>query len=682
MQYYAHKRQKELQAFKYAMQHSDNTVVITDPDRHITFVNEAFEKSSGYSATEAMGENPSILKSGEQEASYYEAMNEKLDDGEKWEGQFINKRKDGSLYYEKASIVPVFLNDKLINYLAIKLDITEFVEQNLKLAQAATVFDNTEEAIVISNAHNDIISVNRAFMSMYGYEEDEIMGKKLTFLHSGKQGKLFYQKMWAQINSEDQWRGKLINVTKTGEQIPVWMSIKVIRDKKGAINSYTAVQTDLRELESSQARVEFLAYHDDLTGLSNRINFEDHLNHAIKVATRKKEQLALFFIDLDRFKVINDTLGHDVGDTLLKTIASRLQSTLRESDLISRWGGDEFAVILEEFGKQSDLALVANNILDQLKLPIQIDDHLLNITASIGIAIFPEDGKNSNTLMKHADSAMYLAKDSGKNNFQYYTDELSKKSKKKLDIDMAMQDALTNGEFYLHFQPQYDLSTKIIKGVEALIRWNNPKLGFIPPNEFIPIAEDTGRIISIGYFVFEEACKAFSKMKAKIQTLDTLSVNVSSIQFREEHLFDTFVAIANRYQIPSYQIEIEITERFIMEQTDKNVTLLHNFRNHGFLISIDDFGTGYSSMSYLKKLPIDIIKIDKSFIDDITDDHADFEVTQAIIALSKKLNYKIIAEGIELQVQEDILNNEGCDLGQGYLFSRPISYEEIIKNYS
>jgi len=676
------KNKKELLAFKYAMQHSDNTIVITDPQRNITFVNDVFEKTTGYSAQEALGKNPRILKSDQHDESFYRSMNEKLDRGEKWEGEFINKRKDGSLLYEKASIVPVFLNNKLISYLAIKLDITEYVEQNMKLAQAASVFENTEEAIIIADADGKVTSVNSAFTNIYDYVLDDVKGNNLSILHSGMQDLNFYKDMWNQIIENGLWRGKIINKTKSGEIIPIWATIKKITNQFGKVVNYTAIQTDLRELESSQAKADYLAYHDPLTGLYNRVNFEEYLSHALFVAKRNQSMLAILFIDLDRFKVINDTLGHDIGDEVLITVAGRLKHALRESDFISRWGGDEFVVILENLSAASEAAVVATNIIDTLKEPMDIKSHHLITTASIGISLYPENGKDANTLIKHADSAMYLAKDMGKNNFRYYTTELSKEIQNKLDIDMALHNAIEKNEIYMVFQPQYDLKTKQIISVEALVRWENDELGFVPPDKFIPIAEDSGTIVSLGYFIFEESCKAYKKMCENNLNIKQIAINVSSIQFKEPHLLETFISIAKRHNIEPSEIEIEITERFIMEHTIANINMMQNFRNYGFKISIDDFGTGYSSMSYLKQLPVDTIKIDKSFVDDIEHNSSDNAIIEAIIALSKTLGYSIVAEGIETKEQEEFLERVHCDIGQGYLFSKPLSYDDLIQRFT
>jgi len=673
---------QELYAFQFAVKNSDNSVVLTDSQRHITFVNEVFEKMTGYSKEEALGQNPNILKSGKQDDSFYVELNRKLDRGEKWEGQFINKRKDGSLYYEKASIVPIFLDNELISYLAIKLDITDYVEQNEKLKLAASVFDNTEEAIIITNADKKAISINKAFSKIYGYTLSEIEGENLKILHSGTHDTHFYKQMWNSIENEDLWQGKIINKTKCGLYIPIWSTIKAIKDTTGNVINYIAVQTDLREIESVQEKIDYLAYHDQLTGLYNRTHFEEYLEHALTIAKRKQENLTLFFIDLDRFKVINDTLGHDIGDKVLIEIAKRLKDTLRESDFISRWGGDEFVVILENTATPAVSAKIASHIIMAVKEPIQVGSHSLSTTASVGIALYPQNGDNANSLVKHADSAMYLAKDKGKNQFQYYTKELSHEIQSRLNIELSLRDALKRDEFYLVFQPQYSLKTKQIISLEALIRWNNKDKELTYPDRFIPIAEENGLIVNIGYFVFEESCKALCKMRESGLNIHYIAINVASMQFKEVDLLNIFLSIVEKYHLKASDIEIEITERFVMEPTTDNMSLLRHFREKGFRISIDDFGTGYSSMAYLKNLPADTIKIDKTFVDDIEKGSADNAIIKAIIALSKTLGYSIVAEGIETKEEEDFLTEYECDYGQGYLFSRPILVEEVIKRFA
>ena len=673
---------QELQAFKFAVQHSDNSIVMTNADRRIVYVNDVFQRTSGYTEQELLGRNPNILKSGEHNREFYDEMNRRLERGEPWEGELINRRKDGSLYYEKASIVPVYLEGRLIYYLAIKLDISKYIEQAKALEQSAAVFENTEEAIMITDRRNRITTVNRAFTEMLGYEEEEVIGKDPKILQSGRHGSSFYEEMWTRLAQHGVWHNKIYNKTKSGEIIPFWMTIKAIKDENGEISSYTAIQTDLREIERSQARADFLAYHDSLTGLANRLNLEEYLAHAVKVSKRNRSNLALLFIDLDRFKVINDSLGHHVGDDMLRKVAKRIQSVLRDTDTIARWGGDEFVVILEDIRKKSDPAHIAQKILTIIQAPIAIQSYKLQTTASIGISLFPDDGATGAEIIKNADSAMYHAKSLGKNNYHYYTESLSVESHRRLAMEQALQKALEHRELSVVYQPQYHLETRQIVGMEALVRWTHPELGSVSPSEFIPMAEDTGIIVPIGEFVFEEACRAYAAFSAAGMKLESISVNVSSIQFRHEQLLERFTAIAKAHKTPPERIRIEITERYLMEYSISNLSILEEFRRHGFKISIDDFGTGYSSMNYLKQLPLDAIKIDKSFVEELPHNQNDIAITKAIITLSNSLGYTIVAEGVENEAQEQFLKAQGCHFAQGYLFSRPQSREALIRTFA
>ena len=547
---------QRLSAFRSAVEHSDNSVVMTDAERNIIYVNEVFERDSGYKASEVLGKNPRILKSDLVDQSYYDELNDALNRGEKWEGEFVNRKKDGSLFHEKASIVPVYIDNELVNYLAIKLDITKYVEQ--------------------------------------------------------------------------------------------------------------------------QKEMDFLAYHDSLTKLPNRIYFEERLEQVLVMSRRKKTTAAILFIDLDRFKVINDTLGHHIGDEMLKTVANRIKAVLRKGDMLARLGGDEFVVILEMMKEKNEPARVSKKIIAAIREPIEVNSYTLTTTASIGIALFPDDGDEMHTIIKHADSAMYEAKKLGKDRFHYYQEELSINSHQRLKIEQALRHAIVNSELSLSYQPQYDLKSKRIIGVEALIRWYNEELGQVGPDEFIPIAEETGLIIDIGEFVFEEACKTFVELQKSVSTLETIAINVSSVQIHQDNFLKRIQDIIERVGIAAHHIEIEITERYLMEYSESSLTVLDDLRNLGLKISIDDFGTGYSSMSYLKKLPIDTIKVDKSFIDEIASDKNDYEITKAIIALSSSLEYSVVAEGIETLEQEESLKELDCGTGQGYYFCKPLTKQKLL----
>ena len=670
---------QRLQAFMYAVENSDNSVVMTDLNRTILYVNEAFEKSTGYSREEAIGQNTRILKSGKQPREHYEEMNRRLDEGKKWQGEFINRRKDGSLYYEKASIVPVFVDGELTNYLAIKLDITEYVQQKQKLKLSAAVFENAQESIFITDGENRIIAVNHAFTAITGYSEEEVRHEDPNILKSGYQDESFYRKMWEKITDTGRWHGKIYNRIKSGEILPMWLTVSSLYSEDGKLLNRIGMLTDLREIIQNQERAEFLAYHDTLTDLPNRAYFEEHLFHAIELAKRKGNILAILFIDLDRFKVINDTLGHDVGDRLLKVMSERMRTTLRKSDMIARIGGDEFIAVIESIATAKETTYICEKLLKTIAEPIRIASHTLNVSASIGVALFPDNGTTITDLIKNADNAMYLAKNMGKNNFQFFMPELSRQMHRRLDIEQGLNQALVQEEFWVAFQPQYRLEDGSLYGAEVLLRWESPTLGIVPPDEFIPVAEETGKIHEIGMYVFDEACKALVRLEKEGLYLQNISVNVSSKQFMERGLPVTFRDRVREYGLDPKRITIEMTESYIMDTSTYDDTMLHRLKDMGFNISVDDFGTGYSSMSYLKILPIDTIKIDKSFVNDIPDDPNDNAIAKAIIVLSKSLGYSVVAEGIEHAEQERFLLEQGCALGQGYHYSRPIGLEAFIE---
>jgi len=630
-----------------------------------------------------IGKNPSILKSGLTDEHIYVEMQELLESGKPWNGEFINKRKDGSIFYERAYIIPIFINNVVESYLAIKLNITEYILQKEHMKLATIVFDNIEEGIVVTDADQKIISVNKALENMLGFEHGECIGETPRIFQPQEHDKQLYKRMWDEINENGAWQGKVQDRTKSGEFITSWLSVRVVKDEKGVITNYISIHTNLADIIESQERIDFLAYHDSLTKLPNRISFEENLAHSLKMAKRTKTKLGILFIDLDRFKVINDTLGHHVGDELLKKIAVIMKNLLRDADMLSRIGGDEFVVTLENITSTDDLARIAMKILCEISKPITALGHILNTSASIGIAVFPDDAKDVVTLVKYADSAMYKAKDLGKNRFHFFTNELSSTIANRLKIEQELHSAIEKNELYLNFQPQYNLKTRKVISVEALIRWNNENLGFIPPDKFIPIAEDSGLIIDIGYFVFRESCAFLKASNEAGHGLERIAINVSTQQFQEDDLVIKFKEIVKEFGLSAESIEIEITERYIMESASNHLTILDQLRESGFKISIDDFGTGYSSMSYLKKLPVDTIKIDKSFVDDLPHGANDVAITNAIIALSNSLGYHTVAEGIETKGQEEFLRKNSCEIGQGYLFSKPLdksTFFEFMKS--
>ena len=672
------KTTRELQSFRYAIENSDNTIVITDVERHIEYVNEAFEKQSGYTQDEVLGKNPNILKSDLVSDAVYKEMNETLDKGEKWQGELINRRKDGALVYEKVSIVPIFIEGELVQYLAIKLDVTTYIKNQKILQQSATVYETIGEGIVITDSKKKIVSLNVAYTNIFGYREEELLGTEAIFVRSQKQNVIFDKKMWHILLAKDRWRGRIDAMSKDGKIIPIWLTIVVVRDEKNEIQNFIAIYTNLQEIIEMEAKAEYLAYHDSLTKLPNRAHFEREILDILELAKASTDKIAILFIDLDRFKVINDTLGHHVGDGMLIELAKRVRSVLKRDDILARIGGDEFVVILGEVKDREYVSDVAKEILTVIREPMEVLDYHLYTTASLGIAMYPEDGEDRNEIIKHADSAMYHAKDKGKDNYQFYTEQLSLDVEMRLSIEQEMLHALERDEFMLYYQPQYYIETGKISGAEALLRWKNEKLGWVSPDEFVPIAEETGLIVEIGYFVFEEVCKEYMRWEEQGLNVNTISINISSIQFREDDMLEKFKNIILKVGIPAHKIEIEITERFIMEYSSTNLTILEDLRNMGCKIAIDDFGTGYSSMSYMKRLALDTIKIDKSFVTDLPGDSHDAEVSKAIIALSKSLGYQVVAEGIERVEQEAFLREHDCNIGQGFYFAKAMDKDTFV----
>lgn len=547
----------ELLGFKTAIENSYNSIVITDVDSNITYVNDIAEKETGYTRTELIGQNPRVLKSGLNNESFYEELHDALAAGKKWEGEFINKKKDGSLLYEKSSIMPIFQHGEIVNYLAIKLNITDYIEE---------------------------------------------------------------------------------------------------KDK-----------------------VQYMAYHDSLTSLPNRLSIEEYLKNRLPVASRSDAKIAILFIDLDRFKIINDTLGHDVGDELLKETSQRLRKGLRDSDMLARVGGDEFVIVIESPNDSYSAAHVCEKILQLFTEPIQTGSHLLSVTLSIGVSIFPDDDKNYIQLFKYADIAMYEAKEAGKNTYRYYQKELSVEAHKRLDMEQSLKVALSNSELYMMYQPKYNIINHAVIGLEALVRWENEKLGFVGPDKFIPIAEDTGFIIEIGLFIFEKSCRDYLVFKELSKTLESISINISTVQLYQESFIEDIIEITNRVGISPDEIVLEITETHIMKNINQSISLLKSLKELGFGISIDDFGTGHSSLSYLKLFPIDELKIDKSFVDDLPHGKNDVAISKAIITLSQSMGYINVAEGIENSEQEIFLRDNGCSLGQGYHFCKPKKKDDLIE---
>ena len=566
----------------------------------------------------------------------------------------------------------------IVGFISVMTDITEKRRLDNQLRQAAAVFENTSEAVVITDMNTNITAVNNAFCEIMGYTEAEVLGRQPSLWRSERHDSSFYKKMWASVNMHGNWRGEVWDRRKDGEIFPTWQSISAVRNDADEVTNYVSVFTDISSLKQTQEQLNYLAYHDPLTDMPNRLLFNDRLLHAMERAERTESQIALLFVDLDNFKNVNDSLGHLMGDELLVKAASRLRGLVRREDTVARLGGDEFIIIMENVPHIQDTAFLAQKLIEHFHEPFIVQGHELHVTLSIGISVYPRDGDDVQTLVKNADAALYRAKAEGRNDFYYYTEELTSSVFERLQIESALRNAVKNQELVLHYQPQFSLSTGGIVGVEALLRWNHPQLGLLPPARFIDLAEDTGLIVTMGEWVLSTACREMRSWLSRGYDFGRIAVNVSGLQLQRGDFQKMVNDVLINTQLDPERLELEITENFIMHKTEKAIAMLDNLKSIGIQIAIDDFGTGYSSLSYLKRLPIDKLKIDRSFVRDIPHDANDEAIACAIIAMSRALDLKVIAEGVEVEEQKEFLLSQGCDEAQGYLYSKPLPAADLL----
>jgi diguanylate cyclase (GGDEF)-like protein/PAS domain S-box-containing protein len=551
-----------------------------------------------------------------------------------------------------------------------------------KERMATSVFEHITEGIMVTDGRQTIQYVNPAFSAITGYTEADIVGSSPKVLSSGKHNREFYDNMWSSIKQQGSWQGEIWNRRKNGNIFLESITITAVKESADSVAYYIAVFKDITVQKQLEARLRHQAYHDTATGLPNRLLLYERIDEAIRHADHNRRLFAVLFLDLDRFKRINDTLGHSVGDRLLKTIAERLVSRLRGSDTIARIGGDEFVVLLCGLAHAEDSVAIAQNIIQSLTSPIFLGRHELYVTVSIGISFYPNDGGDAHTLIKHADQAMYKAKDQGRNNYQLYTPAEEDHTPQLLSMETSLRRAIANEQLHLYYQPQFDSATRQMIGIEALVRWSHPDWGNIPPSRFIPLAEETGLITSLDQWVLREACAQLKRWLDEGYAPLPVSVNVSMLQFRQPNLGQFISGVLADTGLPARYLEIELTESTIMSNPDVALQTLHELKRMGIRISLDDFGVGYSSLNHLKKLPIDTLKIDQSFVKDIPDDADDKAIVQTIIHLSQNLRLGVIAEGVETEAQLQYLRSLQCKGVQGYLFSRPVPHYEITRFFA
>lgn len=682
----------ELKKQTIAVENSPVSIVITNSDGIIEYVNPRFNQVTGFASRDVIGQKPSIQKSGLTPLEIYEHLWKTILEGREWKGELLNKKKDGTVYVEEITINPVKnpQSHEITHFIAIKQDITakKVAEEEQKLA--ASVFEHSTEGILITDAQGTILQVNTAFSQITGYRADEAIGKNPRILQSGRHNKGFYELMWAELTRKGHWEGEIINKTKSGETYPEWLIISSIKNEDKQTTHYIGNFVDITERKKAEERIHYLAYYDALTGLPNRELLMDRLKFSIAQISRKGDTLALLFMDLDGFKNVNDSLGHDIGDILLEMTAKRLTDSVRKGDTVARHGGDEFIIILTDLPKDKDIAaqdaaVIANNIRRVINLPFKIEDYHLSITPSIGITLYPGDGETAEELIKHADTAMYQAKDHGRNNYQFFTPKMNERAMERLSMETKIRQALNEKQFQLFYQPQVDMDTGSVIGAESLLRWYEPEQGWIDTGHFIELAEQTGQILALGEWALETVfyqVKEWEKEKGCFGNY-RIGVNVSPRQFQQSGFIKTVENLVTKSGVNPYCIDLELTEGVIIHNIGDITKKLQQLKEIGFHLSIDDFGTGYSSLYYLKKLPLDGLKIDQSFVREIATDENDVAIVRTIIGIAESLQYSVIAEGVEKVEQHDILKNLGCHFSQGYYYARPMPLEkfnQMMKN--
>ncbi|WP_338479165.1 EAL domain-containing protein [Pseudomonas trivialis] len=544
-------------------------------------------------------------------------------------------------------------------------------ENRERLRQAAAVFDCTREGVLVTDSGGQIVHVNRAFITITGYRREEVLGRQPSLFKSGRHSSNFYRQMFQTLESEGEWSGEIWNRRKSGEIYPQWQTIRVIHDDDGHVSHYVAVFSDISAIKDSEHELAHLAHHDPLTDLPNRLLFSDRAEQALASAQVHKRGCALLLLDLDHFKIINDSLGHNVGDQLLKRVGERLAGLFGPGVTLARLGGDEFAVLAENCPQVTQAAALAHRMLAAMKDPFVFDGNQLFISASIGISLFPGDALSAEQLLRNADSALFKAKSAGREGFALYTEELTAHAQSRVEIAGELRRALDRDELRVYYQPVHNLQNGRLIGVEALVRWQHPERGLVPPGEFIPIAERTGLIADIDGWVMLQACRQMCRWLAEGKPLGFMAVNVSSRLFARRELYEHVARVLHDTGLDPAFLELEVTESAVMDDPDMALEQLHRLRELGLRLAIDDFGTGYSSLLRLKRLPVHKLKIDQGFVAGLPEDEDDVAIVRVVIALAKSMGMQVHAEGIERVEQARFLLAQACDMGQGYWFGKP-----------
>jgi diguanylate cyclase (GGDEF)-like protein/PAS domain S-box-containing protein len=649
--------------------------------RRVVSVNRRCEELFGYAAGQLTGgSTAAVFPSDEEFASAGEAQYATLAEGKYVTEERQYRRSDSAMFW---CLVSGYALDPLRPHegsIWVFADVTERKLAEEKLRLSATVLEHIADGVMVVDAYGRIVAINPAFSQITGYTESEALGQDSSITRSARHDEAFYQRLWEDLIESGFWRGEIWNMRKNGEVYLEWLTASAVRDNAGLITHYVAVFSDITKVRESQDQLDHMAHHDPLTALPNRLLFHHRLQHALPRAARNAEQLALLFIDLDRFKNVNDTLGHHVGDELLKQVACALGGQLREGDTLARLGGDEFIVLLENVGGQAGAGHVAEKLVAMFEQPFIVSDYELFVTGSVGISVYPNDATDLNMLIRNADIAMYQAKARGRNGYQFYAPSMTGEGVERLRLEAMLRRAIEKDEIFLNYQPQVEIDSGRLIGVEALVRWDHPELGLVPPARFIPLAEDTGFINQLGKWVLYEACRQMMRWQEAGLEVPKIAVNLSVKQFERGSIVSMVADILKETGLAPERLQLEVTESVIMNTGDA-LGFINDLHAIGVGLAIDDFGTGYSSLAYLKQLPVQTLKIDRSFIKDISTDANDEAIAIAIIQLGKSLNLAVIAEGVETQDQADFLLRHGCRQAQGFFYSRPELAQAVLERW-
>ncbi len=639
-------------------------------------VNEAYARMSGYSRSELLGMHFTNLVAHDCELITSRIFQIVRRDNRVQKAR--HRRKDGTLWDVEYSAS--YSKKSGGHFFVIFHEIIDHTSPHQQLIHLSSeIFENSNEAIVITDVNGTILNVNAAYCRITGYGREEIIGEKPSKLKSGKHDAEFYAQMWQSLRDKGVWAGEIWDRRKNGEIFPKWLSIKTIYDDVGQATQYLGSFSDISMLKGIESELQKLAYYDPLTGLPNRALFRDRLTEELNRCQRYDGYCAVLFLDLDRFKLINDTMGHAAGDEVLVEVAQRIQKSLRSTDTFARMGGDEFTLLLPNISSTDAVAYVAKNIIELLNAPLIVHGEEVRLGGSIGIAVYPSDGDNLETLTRHADTAMYEAKARGRGQYHFFSAYMDQIAHEHLRLESDLHHALERNEFHLNFQPQIDARNDQVVRSEALIRWVHPERGIVSPDKFIPIAEESGLILQIGDYVIREVCRLIKMWREQGIEVPPIAINLSARQFRQADLVKRIMDILKEYEVGVEALEFEITEGVAMENAESTMYRLSMLANEGFSIAIDDFGTGYSSLSYLKTFPLNKLKLDRSFVMDIPGDQNDAAISSAVIRMAHSLGMEVIAEGVETIEQVAFLLEEGCTIMQGYHFSKPLSADDYIQ---